>query len=208
MKDKFIEIYKNNIKREGADNLLDWLEKSDFFKAPASTKYHLSVEGGLCTHSLNVYNRLHRIVFSEEVNLSGNDIESLEESVAICALLHDLCKVNFYKPEWKNVKVYAPKGSKSDEGGRFDWQTVQGYSVDDQLPYGHGEKSVYIISGFMKLSREESMAIRWHIGGFDDSVKGGSYALNGAFEKYPLALRLHIADLEAAYLDEKEEPKV
>lgn len=187
MKGKFIELYTENIKREGADKLLEWLKDTDFFVAPASTRFHGSHEGGLVEHSINVFNRLQ--------------CEN-QETRAICALLHDLCKVNFYVSEWRNKKVYSENGSKCDEGGRFDWQTVQGYSVEDKLPYGHGEKSVYVISGFMRLTREEAMAINWHMGGFDDRVRGGSYALSGAFEKYPLALRLHIADLEATYLDE------
>ncbi len=187
-KEKFIEIYNANIERKGAAKLLAWLEKSDFFTAPASTKHHLAYEGGLVEHSVNVFNRF--------------ECEN-QETRAICSLLHDLCKVNFYKSEWKNQKVYCENGSKKDEGGKFEWQTIKGYSVDDQLPYGHGEKSIYIISKFMHLSLEESMAVRWHMGGFDDSVKGGSYSMSGAFEKYPIAVNLHIADLQATYLDEK-----
>jgi hypothetical protein len=193
MEDKFIEIYTNNIKREGADKLLDWLKTTDFFTAPSSTRFHGAFEGGLVKHSVNVYNRLFHQIFSQEVNLNNNVIEELEEKIAIVSLLHDLCKVNFYKQEMRNVK----------EDG--NWVQKPFYTIEDKLPYGHGEKSVYIISGFMKLTREESMAIRWHMGGFDDSVKGGSYSLSGAFEQYPLALELHIADMRATYLDEKEE---
>lgn len=176
MKEQFIKIYQENIKRNGADKLLEYLMTSDFFTAPASTRFHLSKEGGLVEHSLNVYNRF--------------ECDNLETR-AICALLHDVCKTNFYKVEYRNAK---------DESGQ--WVKVPYYTIDDTLPYGHGEKSVYIISGFIKLSREEAMAIRWHMGGFDDSVKGGSFALSGAFEKFPLALNLHIADLQASYIDE------
>lgn len=176
-KEKFIEIYNRNIKREGADKLLAWLESSDFFTAPASTRFHGAYEGGLCEHSINVFERLK--------------CENLETR-AISALLHDVCKANFY--------TVAMRNAKNEQGV---WEKVPYYAVDDKLPYGHGEKSVYIISGFMKLAREEAMAIRWHMGGFDDSVRGGSYALSGAFEQYPLAVMLHVADLEATYLDEK-----
>jgi len=190
--EEFIRIYNEYIHRDGADKLLEWLKSSDFFKAPSSTKYHGAFEGGLVQHSVNVFKRLF------DVNRSDFDVEVM----AIVSLLHDLCKVNFYKPEWKNLKVYSENGSKSDPGGKFEWETIQSYSVNDQLPYGHGEKSAYIVSGFMKLTREESMAIRWHMGGFDDSVKGGSYSLGEAFKKYPLALELHIADMRASYLDE------
>lgn len=174
MKNKFIDIYKS-ITREGSDKLLEWLEKSDFFTAPSSTKYHGSFEGGLVEHSINVFNRF--------------ECEN-HESRVICSLLHDVCKVNYYKTEMRNVKV---------DGA---WEQQPFYIVEDQLPYGHGEKSVYIVSGFMKLTREESMAINWHMGGFDDRVKGGSYSLSAAFEKYPLALKLHIADMQATYFDE------
>ena len=174
-KDKFIEIYKKLIKREGADKLLEWLEKSDFFTAPASTRFHGSEEGGLVKHSINVYERL-KVINGEN------------ETTAICGLLHDLCKVNYYSIEMRNVKE---KGV---------WIQKPFYTVNDTLPYGHGEKSVYIISGFMKLNRDEAMAINWHMGGFD--YRGQSPALTVAFEQYSLALNLHIADMQATYLDE------
>lgn len=193
IKDEFIKIFTDNIKREGADKLLEWLEKSDFFTAPASTKHHLAVEGGLCQHSINVYKRLEKILIETELEATGNMGDTVLEKAAICGLLHDICKVGLYKIEMRNAK--------NKETGQ--WEQVPFYTIDNQLPYGHGEKSVYIISGFMKLTRDESMAINWHMGGFDDRVKGGSYDLSGAFEKYPIALNLHIADMQAAYFDEK-----
>lgn len=198
-KEQFIEIYKEHINRDGSDALLAWLEKSDFFIAPASTKYHGAFEGGLCEHSLNVYERLKDVCASEFV-FHGQfwpEDENVANSIALCALLHDVCKAEFYKVDYRNAK---------DTNGV--WQKVPYYTVDDQLPYGHGEKSVYIVSGFLKLTREEAMSIRWHMGGFDDSVKGGSYALSEAFKKYPLALLLHIADMQATYLDEREDKKL
>lgn len=185
-KDFFIKTFTQTVKRDGAERLLAWLESTDFFNAPASTRFHLCIPGGLCQHSLNVYNRL--CFNTTGMQLSG-DVNA--ETVAVCGLLHDLCKVNFYKLGTKNQK--------NDKG---KWETVPWYTVEDQLPYGHGEKSVYIISGFMKLTREEAMAIRWHMGGFDDSVKGGSYTCGNAFEKYPLGALLHSADLMATYLDD------
>lgn len=116
------------------------------------------------------------------------------ETIAICGLLHDICKANFYAVEMRNRK--------NDQGR---WEQYPFYVVDDKLPYGHGEKSVYIVSGFMRLSREEAMAIRWHMGFSDNDFKGGGYSVGNAFEKFPLAVLLHIADLQATYLDETGE---
>ena len=188
MKDQFLEIYNNNIKREGADKLLAWLEKTDFFSAPASTKFHSNHEGGLCEHTVKVYNRYKRLL-KEEYGDNLNDIIS-EESIAIIALLHDICKVDTYKVDYRNVKV---------DGA---WTQQPYYSVSDELPYGHGEKSVYMISGFMRLTREEAMAINWHMGAFDLRVKGGSYNLSDAYYKYPTAMLFNMADMMTTYLDE------
>lgn len=181
MKEEFIKIYTENIHRDGADKLLAWLESSDFFTAPASAKYHGNHEGGLCEHSINVFRRL-------EALLTGEDHNSSMETQAICGLLHDLCKVNFYKPDTRNVK--------NAEGV---WEKIPYYSVDDHLPYGHGEKSVYIVSGFMRLTREEAFAIRFHMGDYSDKNTPQ------AFRMFPLSLMLHIADLEATFIDESED---
>ena len=190
MQKQFIEIYEQNIKREGAPALLAWLEKAGFFKDPASTRFHGAYEGGLLEHSLNVYYRLVQLVntfWPEEQRPS-------DETLAIVALLHDVCKTGgFYKVELRNKK--------NEQTGA--WEKVPAYYIDDPLPYGHGEKSVYIISGFMKLSREEDMAIRFHMGAFAPEVKGGDNSVSKAFEMYPLAFLLHTADMMASYLDEK-----
>ena len=147
-KQRFIEIYKANIKREGADRLLDYLCASDFFSAPASTRFHGSSPGGLCEHSLNVYECLKDIMERPRMKeVYGIDYYS-DESIAIVSLLHDLCKVDFYVESTRNVK----------ENGV--WKSVPFYTIDDKLPYGHGEKSVYIVSGFMRLTRDEAFAIR------------------------------------------------
>ena len=187
-KSEFIDVFMAHIKRDGADKLLEYLANSDFFTAPASARFHLAEEGGLCEHSLNVYKRLRELVRMEY----GNDYASVvsEETIAICGLLHDVCKVNYYGIEYRNVK----------EG--YDWVKKPYYKVEEKFPYGHGEKSVFIVSQYMKLTVEEAMAINWHMGAFDERVKGGSYALSEAFAKYPLALLMHVADLTASYLDE------
>ena len=187
-KEEFISIYKENIKRCGADKLLEYLEKSDFFTAPSSTRFHGSYEGGLCQHSLNVYHCLKDYLARPRTKeLYGMDYS--EETIAIVALLHDVCKVNFYTTEMRNKK---------NEHGV--WEQVPYYTINDRLPYGHGEKSVYIISGFFygdnRLTRDEAFAIRYHMGfsGIEDKNSIGK-----ALEMFPLALALNVADMEATY---------
>ena len=183
-REEFLQIWQQHITRPGSEKLLDWMDhKTDFFTAPASTRFHGACEGGLCMHSLNVYHALHDTFFAE-----GDS----EETFAICALLHDLCKANYYKVGTRNVK--------NDATGQ--WERVPTYTFDDPLPYGHGEKSVYIVNGFVRLSREEAMAIRWHMGfsGPEDNRTVGQ-----ALQKYPLAFALATADAEASYFLEGEE---
>ncbi len=201
--DLFVHLFEENIKRDGSAALLDWLKKSDFFKAPASTKYHGAYEGGLLEHSLNVYDCLLR----ELASLNMADKYS-KETVAIVSLLHDVCKIGLYVMAPKNQKTYDPEkvgaaqnwDVKHDSLGDFIWETVMNYTHEDNLPYGHGEKSVYILSGFMKLTREEAMAIRWHMGFSDNDFRGGGQSVGKAFEMYPLAVLTHLADMKATYL--------
>lgn len=194
-KEEFISIYTKNIKREGADKLLTYLtsDSCDFFTAPASTRFHSAYNGGLCDHSLNVYHCLKDYLERPRVKeLYGLDVT--DETIAIVALLHDICKTNCYKPSTRNVK---------DSHGV--WHTVPTYSFEDDMPYGHGEKSVYIISGYMRLSREEAFAIRYHMGfsGNEDKMNVGN-----AFEKFPLAFALSTADMEATYFMEEVPEKL
>ena len=191
-KEEFFEIFRSNVHREGAEALLDYLEnKSDFFTCPASAKFHGAYAGGLCDHSLNVYHCLKDYLARERVQeLYG--LEVPDESVAIAALLHDLCKIGCYKAGTRNVK--------NETTGQ--WEKVPTYTFDDPLPYGHGEKSVYIVNGYLRLSREEAMAIRWHMG-FSGPEDGRT--VGQAFQKYPLAFALATADMEASYFLEGEE---
>lgn len=190
VKEEFIEIYNTHVQREGASALLEYLEtKSDFFTAPASARYHGAYAGGLCEHSVNVYHCLQDYLARERVGeLYG--LEYSQESIALVALLHDVCKVGCYRPGTRNVK---------GEDGK--WTAVPTFQFDDPLPYGHGEKSVYIVNGFVRLSREEAMAIRWHMGfsGTEDNRMVGQ-----AFVRYPLAFALSVADMEATYFLEQE----
>ncbi len=191
-KNKFIEIYTSNIKREGSDKLLEYLQSRncDFFTAPASTRFHNSFEGGLCEHSINVYKCLKSYL---ETDRAKNDfgLQYSDESIAIVSLLHDVCKTNTYVVSTRNVK--------NDKTGQ--WEKVPYYDYNDTLPYGHGEKSVYIVSGFMKLTRDEAMAIRWHMG---FSMGEDTRLVGNALRDYPLAQALNIADAEATnFIEEK-----
>ena len=192
-KERFIEIYNAMIKREGADKLLEYLISSDFFTAPASARFHSSYEGGLVDHSLNVYDCLLSYLNTTRARETFGFSYS-EESIAIVSLLHDLCKVGVYKKGFRNVK---------DEKGV--WQRVDTFEYDDQLPYGHGEKSVYIISGYMRLTREEAFAIRYHMG--YSSEREDPRNVSAAFEMFPLAFALSTADSEATYFIESKKNK-
>jgi hypothetical protein len=192
VKDKVLELINENVHREGTDKLVNWLKSSDFFYAPASTKFHLSCEGGLAKHSLNVLSRLIREVINEFGSVEDSPYSM--ESLVIVGLMHDLCKVGFYKKSMRNQK--------NEETGQ--WEKVPFYMVEDELPIPHGPKSQYILRSFIQLSREESIAIISHMGGFDSSVKGGEYAIRNALGKYTLATLLHVADLKATNIDERE----
>ena len=179
-KEQFINVFNEIIKRPGKEKLLEYIEKTDFFMAPASTKYHGAHPGGLVEHSLNVFKRMYK------------HQQYSPETLAIVSLFHDLCKADFYTVDYKNVK--QPDGT---------WTKAPYYTIDDKLPIGnHGDKSVFIVSRFMPLTAEEIAAIRYHMGAFQE---GDIKNIGTVFEKYPLALFLHIADMEATYLDEKRD---
>ena len=163
-KDTFISAYQKYIHRTGSDSLLDRLLATDFFEAPASTKFHNSFAGGLVLHSLNVFQRM--------------------------------CKTQSYKLDFKDQKVYSDHGTKFDKRGAYDLESVPFYTVDEKFPFGHGEKSVFLINEHMHLTRDEALAIRFHMGDFTDRNTSKVYTI------CPLALQLHIADLQATYLDE------
>ena len=187
-KNLFIKLYNENIQRAGSKELLEWLEKTDFFIAPASTKYHGAYDGGLCEHSINVFYAIKNILST------NNEVENMHtaETIAIVSLLHDLCKVQYYKKGTRNVK--------DPDTGK--WNAVEIFEVDEKFPYGHGEKSVVLIQAFMKLSIEELISVRFHMGGFDKAVVGGDFSISKAYELCKLAPILHMADLWATYVTE------
>ncbi|MBP3707517.1 MAG: HD domain-containing protein [Clostridia bacterium] len=178
-KEKILELLRST-NRAGIEDLIQYLENSDFFMAPASTRFHGNYEGGLAEHSLNVYTALKELTQNKGFN---------EDSLIICALLHDICKTYFYTVEMRNKK--------NDRG---EWVKEPFYTVKDEMPLGHGEKSCFIISEYIKLTKEELYAIRWHMGGFEN--KDQYNYLSGAFEKYPLAVYVHMADLLSTYITE------
>lgn len=171
----FRDIYRKYIKRAGADALLAWLEATDFFTAPASTRYHECYEGGLAEHSVNVFQQLVRLLRAyPEVKVSG-------ETAAIVTLLHDVCKADCYKTELRNKKIDGV------------WQQVPFYTFQEDFCFGgHGSKSVYLIQKFMQLTDEEAVAINCHMG-----VENGNWAVTDAFRMYPLAFLVHTADMAA-----------
>jgi len=204
-KEEFVSIYRSKISRNGSKELMDWLEASDFFTAPASVKNHLAIPGGLCRHSINVYKRLSSFLFDEY----GDECPYSEETIAIVALLHDLCKVYCYEIGWKNQKTYDSQKVaaanyyqiKHDNAGDFIWETVPTYQFNEDFVYGHGEKSVFLIRDSMKLSIEEAQAIRYHMGAFKSEE---ARDFGNACQKNPLVFFLHMADSAAAFFDEQE----
>ena len=194
----FVQVYNSSVnRRDGAVALLHWLtHETDFFEAPASRKHHLARPGGLVIHSLNVYRRLREITIRD----MGDKIPQypvylppeLEETVAVLGLLHDVCKVGVY---------HKADQFKAIAEGRLD--ALDTYTFRDPLPLGHGEKSLYLISKHMKLTDEEALAIRWHMGTYDDAVKGGSRSMTEAMELTPWVWRLQEADMCATWIDER-----
>ena len=187
--------------REGIDKLIDWMQKSDYFIAPSSSNYHCNYKGGLCEHSLNVYNvakKLNESILPMSEKFEGKQIK--EDSLVISTLLHDLCKVNFYKPK--------EKWFKDDQN---QWQKYIGYEIDDNFPLGHGEKSIIIANTFIKLTGAELLAIRWHMGLSDKGNTMSDYnhpALMKALECDPLVILVELADYYSSFaIESKEDPK-
>lgn len=206
-KERFENLVKENIKRDGIEKVLNWLDRTDFYTAPASTQYHLSVEGGLCQHSLDVYDNLialAKLTYNIEGEISSETIFNGEtindnnvftlENITLVALFHDICKANCYVRDFKNVKV----------NGR--WEQQEYWKWDEQFVYGHGTKSVYILQQFMRLYIDEALAIRFHMAGKEDALSDQyerQYAKT--FETTPLAVLLHLADMKATWIDEVRE---
>lgn len=182
-KERFLSLCREHIKRDGIDDLLRWLETSDFFTAPASSRYHSSCVGGLAAHSLNVYDQLRRLLSAYP------EITCSDETAVIISLFHDLCKVNMYEVEKRNRK---------NKDGQ--WESYDAYKIKEKFCFGgHGSKSVFLVQNFIRLTPEEAVAINCHMGMGD----GNDY-VGKSYEQYPLAWLLHVADEAATYLDETQ----
>lgn len=198
-KGEFIALIES-ITREGfkKELLLSKLENSDFYTAPASTKFHGAYKGGLVDHCLAVYHNMCCLV-----KMKGMENEISEETIKIVALFHDLAKRNFYETYYQNKKIYCEDGDKRDENGRFTWKSVSAYKVresEERFVFGnHEQTSEYMLRQFIPLTVEESTAILHHHGSMSwDSAKDD---IGLIWDRYPLSLLLYQADCLAAYID-------
>ena len=184
-KERFISLC-SDVHRDGMDKLMKWLEESDFYTSPASSRFHGAYSGGLLDHSLNVYDELKRVLSAYP------EIKASEESIIIASLFHDLCKVNMYETEKRNRK---------NEAG--NWETYDTYIIKEKFCFGgHGSKSVYLIQHFIDLSPEEAVAINCHMSSWED---GAAKNVGNAFENYPFAWALHVADEAATFIKERKD---
>lgn len=198
----------SSVEREGIPKLLEFVRKSDFYTAPASTRFHLSEEGGLLAHSLHVYDCL---AAKKSAPVWGDVLKDVSnDTIILVSLLHDLCKTYYYAEDYKNQKTYdeekvnaaSPREVKKDAKGSYIWETVPCYTVENKYPLGHGCKSVFFILQYIKLSMEEISAINYHMGAYCDSSLWNE--LGAAYDKWPVTLALHEADMEATHLIEVE----
>ena len=192
------------VRRPGVDKLMDYIRKSDFYTAPASTKFDLSCESGLLQHSLNVLDALRGLLDENQVNEDGTEmwfyivaghpvIQISDESLIIIALLHDICKTYFYSTSTRNVK--------NEKTGK--WEKVPFYTVNDLMPLGHGPKSAMLVKNYIKLTSEEMYAIWWHMGFTDQNTD--TLSLTAAIQKYPIIWALHTADMMASsFMEDKD----
>ena len=194
----FIEAL-SKVNRSGIPELLDYLEATDFYTAPASTKYHCNFYGGLCEHSLNVYRNILKL--NNEFNLNINN-----DSLVLVSLLHDISKTNFYEEYFQNKKLYSSGGSKVDEGGRYDWVSVKSYRIKEpELRFvsgEHGFNSYMIIKDFIELNNEEISAIVNHHLGMDNGYCFKD--MNEVCDRYPIVTLLHLADMCSVYFTENK----
>lgn len=183
-KERFVSLCEG-IERDGIKSMMEWLSKSDFYYAPASTKFHGSYAGGLLEHTLNVYDELKRLM-----QVYGDKVDASEDTLRIVSLFHDLCKVNFYATEKRNRKNAAGQ-----------WESYDSYLIKEKFCFGgHGSKSVFLVQNFIELTPEEAVAINCHMSSWD-----GNKDVGKAYEQFPLAWLVHVADEAASFIVENKE---
>lgn len=186
VKEKVLNLLRK-VRRPGIDDMIRWLEESSFFDMPASTRFHGNYDGGLAEHSLNVYEAFVKLRNTYLQQFGGSDTIPIE-SVIICSLCHDFCKIDLYHKDYRNVK--------NRETGQ--WEQKEVYTYADPYGLGHGECSMYLVQSFINLNMKEAQAIRWHMGAYDSAVKGGDYSINVGMSDNPLATLLNMADTWAS----------
>lgn len=184
-KEMFLRLLRS-VDRKGIENLIDYLEtKTDFFTAPASTRYHNNCLGGLLAHTLNVYENF-------KAQLQLREIDLPEESIILTSLLHDICKCNYYVLEQRNRKV----------NGKWEQYDVWSNTKAVSPPLPHSYRSIRMIGTFLRLTPSEELCIYYHMGPYG----GEDYEYRNLLQKvntdYPETLLFYIADLSATYLDE------
>lgn len=189
-RETFIKIM-SQVNRPGVKELLNWLEGTDFYSAPASTRFHGSYPGGLVEHTLNVAYELRDLVKYYEIEGIPKD------SIIIVALAHDFCKINTYEETIVNVPPQRTQSGK--------WEQKQGYKKSEYFKLGHGAKSLSILQDFIKLEDYEKEAIYWHMGAYDISTLSSTNNLYDVFAENKLAFLLHIADMTSTYIIESDE---
>lgn len=197
-KNRFLELVKS-IPREGVDELIEYLNSSDFFEAPASLKLHHAYEGGLCRYSLARYGFLTKLIEVSGYNCS-------EDSILITGLLASLNKANYFEPTFINKKVYCADGDKRDERGKFRWESEAGYKIkepEDRFIFGtSGQNAERLITNYVPLRDTESAAIV----NLGVTYENPTFNYAAVYKKYPLAALLALADQLAIYFDPGEEP--
>ena len=204
-----VDLYRmlfNSTGVEGIEKLYDYmLNKSDFFRAPASTRFHGNYKGGLSVHELIVL----AILIKKNADY---DLGLTNAQMIISALAHDLCKCNFYRDDYRNVKIYEgedgyrePKNGRvqSDAKGNFCWRSEKSYTIEDKFPLGHGNKSLFILMNYIKVDPVIAMLITWHMGAYANQADN-SYGFNNACDYLPAVCALHTADMEASMLFEEK----
>lgn len=191
-KKKFLGVLRQ-CTRSGIEELISFLEnETDFFLAPASSKYHNNCKGGLVDHSLQVYNEFGNkiLIMSSSEDYDNNHILPTD-SIILCGLLHDICKINTYHEglKWiKNAETF------------YKWKQQKCWEIKDTLPLPHGSKSVYYIQKYVDVTKLEALIITYHMAILDTFDR---FKYFNVCSQYPLVMLFQHADHQAALLKEQ-----